>query len=276
MTRFIFLIPLLPLLGFVAELRVRRPLDAAAARPPRARPRTLAPGRRARRARPCRRTALMRPTPTRDHGASHAQAPGPHRHHRLRHRAAVVPRLAVRGLDGASRAGPHAGGDAVDLAARRGGGDGGGRGPVRRRLGLPGGSAVLGDAAGRDLRRLLDPRVLHGVHEPRPRLRPLHGVPEPVHVRDAHPRPRRELPDAVRGLGRGRPLLVPAHRVLVRPQERVRRGQEGLHRQPHRRRRLRARHVPHLRHLRQPGLPDGDRSRRGDARGVGLVGRGSR
>ena len=43
---------------------------------------------------------------------------------------------------------------------------------------------------------------------------------------------------------------LPAHRVLVRQAERVGRGQEGLHRQPHRRRGLPARDVPDLPHLR--------------------------
>ena len=49
------------------------------------------------------------------------------------------------------------------------------------------------------------------------------------------------------------PLLVPADRLLVRQAERVRRGQEGLHRQPHRRRRLRAGDVPDL-HARSAAL----------------------
>ena len=126
-----------------------------------------------------------------------------------------------------------------------------GAGALHRRLGLPGGPALVGDAAGRHLRGLLHPRVLDRVHGPRPRLRALHVVPEPLHVRDAHPRARRQLPRALRGLGGRRPLLVPAHRVLVREAERLRRGQEGLHRQPHRRRRLRAGHVPDLHDLRQ-------------------------
>ena len=77
---------------------------------------------------------------------------------------------------------------------------------------------------------------------------------------------------AVRGLGGRRPLLVPADRLLVRQAERGRRGQEGVHRQPHRRRGLRARDVPDLLHLRQPGLPHRDGRGRAPAGGVDLDG----
>ena len=65
---------------------------------------------------------------------------------------------------------------------------------------------------------------------------------------------------------------LPAHRVLVREAERVGRGQEGLHRQPHRRRGLPARDVPDLPHLRQPRLPDGDGGGRPPARRARLDG----
>ena len=60
------------------------------------------------------------------------------------------------------------------------------------------------------------------------------------------------LPLHVRGLGRRGALLVPAHRVLVQEEERVRRGQEGVHRQPHRRRGPDPGHDPGLPRLRQP------------------------
>ena len=133
-----------------------------------------------------------------------------------------------------------------------------GRHVLLRRLGLPGRPPQQRDAAGRHLRGLPDPRLLDRVHVPRPRLRALHGVPEPLHVRHAHPGAGGELRGAVRGLGGGGALQLPPHRVLVRPAERVRRGQEGLHRQPHRRRGLPARDVPDLPHLRQPGLPHRD------------------
>ena len=55
-----------------------------------------------------------------------------------------------------------------------------------------------------------------GLHGPRPRLPPLLRLPEPVHRRDADPRPRRQPAGDVRRLGGRRPLLVPAHRLLVR------------------------------------------------------------
>ena len=51
----------------------------------------------------------------------------------------------------------------------------------------------------------------------------------------------------VRRLGGRRALLVPADRLLVRRGRQRRRRQEGVHRQPHRRLRLPARHVPALR-----------------------------
>ncbi len=41
-----------------------------------------------------------------------------------------------------------------------------------------------------------------GYMAPRPGLRPLHGVPEPLHVRDAHAGAGRELPGPVRRAGR--------------------------------------------------------------------------
>ena len=138
-----------------------------------------------------------------------------------------------------------------------------GTAPFHGGLGLPGRPALLRDAPGRDLRGLPHPRLLDGVHGARPRVRALHVVPEPLHVRDAHARPGRELRRPLRGLGGRRPLLVPADRVLVRAAERVRRGQEGLHREPHRGRGLPARDVPRLRDLREPRLPDGDGGGRG-------------
>ena len=60
-------------------------------------------------------------------------------------------------------------------------------------------------------------------------------------------RPGRQLPAAVRRLGAGRPVELPADRLLV-PQARraALRRQEGVHGQPRRRRRLRARDHGHL------------------------------
>ena len=55
-----------------------------------------------------------------------------------------------------------------------------------------------------------------------------------------------QLPAHVHGLGGRRPLLVPAHLVLVRAQLGGGRGQEGVRHQPRRRLRLHARDVPDL------------------------------
>ena len=54
------------------------------------------------------------------------------------------------------------------------------------------------------------------------------------------------LPVTVHRLGRRRPLHLPADRLLVREHANADAGQEGVHRQPHRRLRLPARHVPAL------------------------------
>ena len=65
-----------------------------------------------------------------------------------------------------------------------------------------------------------------------------------------------ELPGDVRRLGGRRPLLVPADRLLVQEEVGVRRRQEGVRRQSHRRLRVHPRHagaVHALRHARLPG-----------------------
>ena len=76
----------------------------------------------------------------------------------------------------------------------------------------------------------------------------------------------RELPGDVRRLGRGRPLLVPADRLLVPQAVGRRRRQESVHRQPHRRLRLHPGDAADLRDLRHAGLPAGRRRRRRRAR----------
>ena len=63
-----------------------------------------------------------------------------------------------------------------------------------------------------------------------------------------------QLPAAVHRLGRRRPLLVPADRLLVQREGERRRGQEGVHRQPHRRLRLPDRDVPAVREPRHARL----------------------
>ena len=64
----------------------------------------------------------------------------------------------------------------------------------------------------------------------------------------------RELSGDVRRLGRRGTLLVPAHRLLVQREGERRRGQEGVHRQPHRRLRLPRRDVHVVRQPRRAGL----------------------
>ena len=88
--------------------------------------------------------------------------------------------------------------------------------------------------------------------ESRQRVRALLLVPEPVRRVHAGAGARLELPGAVRGLGRRRPLLVPADRVLVQEEVGGRRRQEGVRRQPHRRLRVPARHVRAVRDVRHP------------------------
>ena len=75
------------------------------------------------------------------------------------------------------------------------------------------------------------------------RVRALLLVPEPVRVVHAGAGARLELPGDVRRLGRRRPLLVPADRLLVQEEVGLRRRQEGVRRQPHRRLRVHPRHA---------------------------------
>ena len=120
--------------------------------------------------------------------------------------------------------------------------------PLPGAVGLPARSAVRDDAARRHRHRHADPRLLDRLHGRRAarRRRALLLLPEPVLLLHAHARPGQQLPGDVRRLGRRRPLLVPADRLLVREEERGGRRQEGVHHQPHRRLGLRPRHVPDL------------------------------
>ena len=72
---------------------------------------------------------------------------------------------------------------------------------------------------------------------PRP-VRPVLHVPVAVLLLDAQPGPGRQPVPGVRELGAGRHLLVSAGRLLLRAAKRLQRGQQGVHHQPRRRRRL--------------------------------------
>ena len=93
--------------------------------------------------------------------------------------------------------------------------------------------------------------------EPRGGVARYFSLPEPVLLLHADAGAGRQLPGHVRRLGGRRPLLVPADRLLVREEERVGRGQEGVHHQPGRRLGLPARRLPDLLHVRLVRLPRG-------------------
>ena len=120
-------------------------------------------------------------------------------------------------------------------------------------------SAVGADDPGRHRHRLADPPLLDRLHArgERQRVRALLLVPEPVCRVHARARARRELPGDVRRLGGRRALLVPADRVLVQEAVGGRRRQEGVHRQSHRRLRVRPRHAADLRDVRHARFPAG-------------------
>ena len=92
-------------------------------------------------------------------------------------------------------------------------------------------------------------------------VRALLLLPEPVRGVHAGPRARRELPRDVRRVGRRGPLLVPADRLLLREEVGVRRRQEGVHRQPHRRLRVRAGRADALREVRHASTSRRSRTR---------------
>ena len=120
-------------------------------------------------------------------------------------------------------------------------------------------SPVVADDPGRHRHRLADPHLLDRLHArgERQRVRALLLVPEPVRRVHARAGARRQLPGDVRRLGRRRPLLLPADRLLVQEEVGGRRRQEGVHRQPHRRLRLHPRDAADLRDLRHARLPGG-------------------
>ena len=86
---------------------------------------------------------------------------------------------------------------------------------LRRRGGLLRRRADRLPADRRDDDRHARPRLLDRLHEPRPGLLAVLRLPQPVHVLDAAARPRRQLPRRLRRLGAGRPVELPADRVLA-------------------------------------------------------------
>ena len=134
-------------------------------------------------------------------------------------------------------------------------------------VGLPARSAVRDDDPHRHRHRHADSHLLDRVHPRRAAGRggPVLLLPEPVLLLHAHARPGEQLPGDVRGLGGRGALFVPADRLLVREEERVGRGQEGVHHEPHRRLGLHPRHLPGLLHVRHARLPRGAERGRDDA-----------
>ena len=123
---------------------------------------------------------------------------------------------------------------------------------LRHPVGLQARPALRDDDPRRHRHRVPDPRLLGRLHARGAEggVRAVLRVPQPLRLLHADARPRRQLRRDVRRVGRRRPLLVPADRLLLREEERVGRRQEGVHRQPHRRLGLHPRDVPHLHHVR--------------------------
>ena len=82
------------------------------------------------------------------------------------------------------------------------------------------------------------------------------SVPESVRGVHAAAGPGLELPGDVRRMGRRGPVLVSADRVLVSETVGRRRGQEGVHRQSHRRRRVHPGRAAGVRPVRDAGFPE--------------------
>ena len=252
--RWLWLVPLLPLLGFaingllsiVAALQSRA--DGSVGRARRGRI-ACRPRRRAR-----RRGQARAP---RDSASSLRRN---HEHRRPRRPRARVHRRR-RDLHGDARGRRRRDGAPVRPAVLLV--DAGRRPSDRRRV--PARPIVDADGADRHRRRRADPRVQRRLHARRPGLSALFRVSEPLRLLHAVAGTRRELPADVHRLGGRRALLVFADRLLVQREGERRRRQESVHRQPHRRFRVPDRDVPALREHRHVGFPR--RRRRGE--GVG-------
>ena len=93
-------------------------------------------------------------------------------------------------------------------------------------------------------RRLPDRRLLDRLHGRRRRGAPLLRVHGAVRLLDAAARPGREPAAPARRLGHGRPLVLPADRLLARAAERDRGREEGVRHERDRRRDDGARALP--------------------------------
>ncbi len=90
------------------------------------------------------------------------------------------------------------------------------------------------------------PRLFDRLHVGRPVAAALLRIPLAVHVRDVDAGDSGQSGANVLRLGGRRFDVLPVDRLLVRSAHRQRRGHQGLRRQPGRRLRLLARHLPHL------------------------------
>src|SRR5262249_11983614 len=106
-------------------------------------------------------------------------------------------------------------------------------GPVHGEFRVLSRSTHFGDAAGRDRGRIPHSHLLGRVYVGGRRLLPLFRLPEPVHVLHAHPGAGGQLPADVHWVGRRRPGVISADRILVHQGLCGVGGQEGIHRQSH-------------------------------------------
>ena len=125
--------------------------------------------------------------------------------------------------------------------------------PVRQpdgRLGAPHRHADRRHAGRRQHRVGAGPHLFDRLHAPRSAPAALLRLSVAVHLRHADAGDGRQSGADVLRLGRRRPRLLSADRLLVQEAVGQRRGDQGLRRQPRRRFRLRARHLRRLRAVR--------------------------
>ncbi len=119
-------------------------------------------------------------------------------------------------------------------------------GQARRQLGVAHRHADGGHADRGDDGLVSRPRLFDRLHGGRPVAAALLRLPFVVHLRHADAGHGGQPGSDVLRLGRRRPRVVSPDRLLVRAARRLRRGDQGLRRQPGRRLRLLARHLSHL------------------------------